>query len=245
MRCTGLPMNYRRTGPRERGRLARNLIRAGRLRSEATSSYSAPIRPLEGSLPWCQIVCGRDARAPGWVPPPASLFLQAGCGPGPFLRTVHQFGHWRDRFYRARSNAGETPALPGGCLRPQAYSSKQAAVRGDFFAQCTNSAIGGIVSMVPGRMRARRPRSRVVFLRAGRPRSRVGHYSFPLADLWRIRFDPPPTPWWPLGRSSWPFVDNSFYPCSSATISRAACLALSGWSGGKEMAATTGCPPPP
>ena len=40
-------------------------------------------------------------------------------------------------------------------------------------------------------------------------------------------------------------VDDSVYPCNSSTISRAACLAFSGWSGGKEMAATTGCPPPP
>ena len=148
--------------PRSRvGASARNLIPASRLRSGATSSYSAPIRRLQGSLPLCQVVCGRDARAPGWasrpqpysskqpaiwghyfvqctntaiagivamVPgrmrarrprsrvgaSPTTLFQQAGCGPGPFLRTVHQFGDCRDRFHSARSYAGETPALPGG-----------------------------------------------------------------------------------------------------------------------------------
>ncbi len=74
---------------RERGRPARNLIRASSLRSRGIPSNRAPNRPLQGSLLWCQVLCGRDARAPGGVPP-ATLFVQAACDPGAFPRTVHQ-----------------------------------------------------------------------------------------------------------------------------------------------------------
>ena len=52
--------------PWERGRPARNLIPASSLPSRATPLQGAPNPPLRGSLPSCQVLCGRDARAPGW-----------------------------------------------------------------------------------------------------------------------------------------------------------------------------------
>ena len=103
-------------------------------------------------------------------------------------------------------------------------------------------------------VRARRPRSRVGFVRAGRPRSQVVFTPSPpprpLVDPSRASSNPLVA----LRRSSWPFVDNLFaflwisyvsWLCSSATISRATSRARSGWPGGREMAATTGWPPPP
>ena len=83
---------------------------------------------LRDSLPWCRVVCGRDARAPGWVSP-ETLSLQAGTRPRSLPCTVRR----------------TCPA--------------------------------GFVAMVPGRMRARRPRSRVGLARnlvaASRHRSTV------------------------------------------------------------------------
>ncbi len=53
-------------------------------------------------------------------------------------------------------------AHPGArASRPQPYWCKQPAIQGHFLAQCTKPAIVGIVTMVPSRVRARRPRSRV------------------------------------------------------------------------------------
>ena len=43
-----------------------SLLPAKSLPSTATPSQSAPNPPLRGSLPSCQVLCGRDARAPGW-----------------------------------------------------------------------------------------------------------------------------------------------------------------------------------
>ena len=45
---------------------ARILIPANSLPSTATPLQSAPSPPLQGSLPSCQFLCGRDARAPRW-----------------------------------------------------------------------------------------------------------------------------------------------------------------------------------
>ena len=73
------------TSPWERGRPARILIPANSLPSTATPLQSAPNPPLRGSLPSCQVLCGRDARAPGWV-----LFLQAACHPRPLPCKAHQ-----------------------------------------------------------------------------------------------------------------------------------------------------------
>ena len=102
----------------------RNLIRASSLRSRGIPSNSTPNPPLQGSLPWCSVLCGRDARAPGWVPP-ATLFVQAACDPGAFLRTEHQTGLCRVRYYGAQSYAGETPALPGGRSPIHSCSSRE------------------------------------------------------------------------------------------------------------------------
>ena len=124
-----LPRTAQQT-PRERGRPARNLVRANSLRFRATPSQSAANRPLRCSLPLCQVVCGRDARAPGWVSPPASLFVRTACDPGPLPRTAQQTHLCGLRYHCAKSCASETPALPGGCLRPQAHSCKQPPIRG-------------------------------------------------------------------------------------------------------------------
>ena len=53
--------------------------------------------------------------------PPATLFLQTTCHPGPIPCKAHQTRLYGVRFHCATPNAGETPALPGGS-RPQPYS---------------------------------------------------------------------------------------------------------------------------
>ena len=137
--------------PRSRVGLARILIAANWLRSRATPLQGGPNLPLQGSSQSCQVVCGRDARAPGWVSP-ASLLLRTGCDPGPLPGRV--------RHLCAKSYAGETPALPGGS-RPHPYCCELAAIQGHSLAGCTEPAFAGVVTSVPSPMRARRPRSRV------------------------------------------------------------------------------------
>ncbi len=56
--------------------------------------------------------------------------------------------------------------------RPQPYSCKQPAMHGHCLARRTKPAFTGCSSIVPGFVRAGRPRSQVVFVRARRPRSR-------------------------------------------------------------------------
>ena len=46
--------------------------------------------------------------------PPATLFLQAACRPGPLLCKARRTHRCRVRYHGARSYAGGTPALPGG-----------------------------------------------------------------------------------------------------------------------------------
>ena len=159
---------------------------------------------------------------------------------------------------------GASPGSAG--VPPAPYSCKQPAIQGHSLARRTKAAFTGISSIVPSFVRARRPRSRVVFVRAGRPRSRV---VFVRAGRPRsqVVFTPSPRP--TLGGSlssilqrlsgplavlrapSWitlfAFLWISYVSwfCSSATISRATSRARSGWPGGREMAATTGWPPPP
>ena len=82
-----VPGLVRRDAPRERGRPARILIPANSLPSKATPLQGAPSPPLRGSLPSCQVLCGRDARVPG-----GSM-----CG----------------RDARVPGGSGETPAFPG------------------------------------------------------------------------------------------------------------------------------------
>ncbi len=83
---TSLDATMSREEARERGRPARNLIRASSLRSRGIPSNSAPNRPLQGSLLWRQVLCGRDARAPGWAFSHSLLLLKRACrvaGPQP------------------------------------------------------------------------------------------------------------------------------------------------------------------
>ena len=161
--------------------------------------------------------------------PARTLFLQTACHPRPLPCKAHRTRLYGDLFHRAGVCAGGTPALPGGVC-----AGGTPALPGGFCAGGTPALPGGLCAgetpALPGGL-----------VRAGRPRSQGGvtPSSFPThgRPLWIFLQ--------PLRGPSWPFVDNSFYPCSSATISRAACLAFSGWPGGREMAATTGCPPPP
>ena len=91
------------SSPRERGRLARILIPAKSLPSTATPSQSAPNPPLRGSLPSCQALCGRDARAPGWFFG-ESLAIRYANG-----RNDHQIDLLAGRRIRARAGGVGTP----------------------------------------------------------------------------------------------------------------------------------------
>ena len=64
--CGGFLFVFGGQSTRERGRPARILIPANSLPSKATPLQGAPNPPLRGSLPSCQVLCGRDARAPRW-----------------------------------------------------------------------------------------------------------------------------------------------------------------------------------
>ena len=66
---------------------------------------------------------------------------------------------------------GASPGSAG--VPPAPYSCKQPAIHGHSLARRTKPAFTGISSIVPGFVRARRPRSRGVFVRARRPRSQV------------------------------------------------------------------------
>ena len=142
-----------RVPTRERGRPARNLIPASSLRSGTISSHSAPNPPLRGSFLLWQVLCGRDARAPGWGSP-ATLFLQTACGPGPFPRTVHQTGLCRDRFHRAKSYASVPPGslfLQAACdPRPLPRAVQQTCRCGDRF-HCAKSCAGETPALPGGR----------------------------------------------------------------------------------------------
>ncbi len=156
----------------------------------------------------------------------------------------------------------EVDAHPGTrASRPQPYSWQQPPMQGHSVVKRAKPALMGIVAILPSRMRAGRPRSRVGLAR--NLISGTASHAGPIpckarqACLNGDRCDfarpyaggTPAFPGVSCGRDACvpggAFVDDSVYPCSSATISLAACLAVSGWSGGKEMAATTGCPPPP
>ena len=65
---------------------------------------------------------------------------------------------------------GHPPGSAG--VPPAPYSCKQPAIQGYSLARRTKPAFTGFSSLVPGFVRARRPRSQGVFVRAGRPRSR-------------------------------------------------------------------------
>ena len=57
----------RKDNPRERGRPARTLILQTASHPRVTLLQAAPNPPSAGPVPFNQVLCGRDARAPGWV----------------------------------------------------------------------------------------------------------------------------------------------------------------------------------
>ena len=141
---TSVPSPMRARRPRSRVGLARILIAANWLRARATPWQGGPNLPLQGSSPLCQVLCGRDARAPGWVSP-ASLLLRTGCDPGPLLGKVGRTYPCRVRHLCAKSYAGETPALPGGS-RPHPYCCELAASQGHSLARWAEPTLAGFVT---------------------------------------------------------------------------------------------------
>ena len=131
--------------PRSRVGLARDLVAVGRFPFTVSRLRGVADPPLQGSIANCQVECGRDARAPGWG---LGRDLVA-VGRLPFTVTrLRGMANppLQGSLQIARSYAGGTPALPGG-FRSEAFCCGWADVHGHF--------------LVPGRMRAGRPRSRV------------------------------------------------------------------------------------
>ena len=111
---------------------------------------------------------------------------------------------------------GLSPTAPPGsrplgarASRPHPIPANSLPSQGHSLARRTKPAFTGISSIVPGFVRARRPRSRGVFVRAGRPRSQ-GIFTpspFPtLADPSRVFSNALVA----LRRPSCPFVEYSF-----------------------------------
>ena len=78
-----------------------------------------------------------------------------------------------------RTAGKSSPGSAG--VPPAPYSCKQPAIHGHSLAKRTEPAFTGFSSIVPG------------FVRAGRPRSQGG-YSFLVPDPWQTPLDFPPTP---------------------------------------------------
>ena len=167
---SGIPPGARASRP--------HLIPANSLPTTATLLQSAPSPPLRGSLRSCQVLCGRDARAPGWsfsarVWASARLMavqtIKTTCSLGvesvPALEELAR--HWevsKSEVLRRTPVCVWKDIHPGArASRPHPYSRKQPANHGHSFAKCTKPATTGISSIVPGFVRAGRPRSRVVF----------------------------------------------------------------------------------
>ena len=157
--------------------------------------------------------------------PPASLYLQTACHPRPLPCKAHQTRLYGDLFPRAGLCAGGTPALPGGLC-----AGGTPALPGGVCAGGTPALPGGVYSS---------PRPTL----GGSLSSILQRLSGPLAVLrgpsWKSFLS--------LGvlRGCPSWISYVSWLCSSATISRATSRARSGWPGGREMAATTGWPPPP
>ena len=168
---------------RERGRLARILIPANSLPSAATPLQGAPNPPLRGFLTSCQVLCGRDARVPGWS-----------CAGGT-PRVPGWFCAGETPAFPGGLCAGETPAFPGGLVRAGRPRSRVVYVRARRPRSRVVYVRAGTPAFPGGFVRARRPRSRVVL--CGRD-ARVPGWSF---------FLPPSRPLTdPSGFSSNPFV---------------------------------------
>ena len=246
-------------------------IPANSLPSTATPLQGAPNPPLRGSLPSCRSLCGRDARAPGWSlcgrdarAPGGSFFTSRSVSTVRMVRETNRPTRWRwnpcaleelARHWMAsksevlrrapvcvrwgipweRGRPARTLFLQTACHpRPLPCKAHQTRLCG---VLCHRAGLcAGGTPALPGGLCA-----------GGTPALPGGVYSFPPPDPWRTPLESPPTP-------SWPFVDNLFafswilyvsWLFSSSTISRATSRARSGWPGGREMAATTGWPPPP
>ena len=130
--------------PRSRVGLARSLVAVRRLPFTVHSFARGGEPALAGFVANCQVVCGRDARAPGWglarslvavrrLPFTVSRLRGAA---NPLLQGSLQI---------ARSYAGGTPALPGGVsLVP--CCCKEVPVHGHSFARGGEPAIAGFVA---------------------------------------------------------------------------------------------------
>ena len=153
--------------------------------------------------------------------PPASLFLQTACHPRPLPCKAHQTRLYGVLFHRAGVCAGETPALPGGLC-----AGGTPALPGGSLCGRDARAPGGGGGVTPS------PRPTL----GGSLSSILQRLSGPLAVLRGPS-------WITLFAFLW--ISYVSWLCSSATISRATSRARSGWPGGREMAATTGWPPPP
>ena len=118
-----------RESPRERGRLARNLIPANSLPATATPSQSAPNPPLRGSLPSCQALCGRDARVPGGSCAGGTPALPGGllCRPHPKRgsrsRSWRSLGASRSLADRRGCRMGHSIPISGSSQRMAIWSS--------------------------------------------------------------------------------------------------------------------------
>ena len=155
-----------------------HLIPANSLPTTATLLQSAPSPPLGDSLRSCQVLCGRDARAPGWsfsarVWASARLMavqtINTTCSLGveSVLTLEESARRWevsKSEVLRRAPVCVRKNIPPGArASRPHPYSCKQPAIHGHSFAKRTKPAITGISSIVPGFVRAGRPRSQGVF----------------------------------------------------------------------------------
>ena len=112
------------TSPWERGRPARILIPANSLPSRATPLQGAPNPPLRGSLPSCQALCGRDARAPGWSlcgrdarAPGGSFFTSRNASTARMVRETKRPTRWRSNPCALEELAGHWMASKSEVLR--------------------------------------------------------------------------------------------------------------------------------
>ena len=156
------------TTTRERGRPARNHILASSLPFTANPLRRAPNLPSRSSFRYCQVVCGRDARAPGRVPPETMYSCKQPAIHGQSLAKRSRSRPCRVRFALAGSISWrDARAIELGPAR-NAYSCKQPAIRRPF---PWISAPGGLFSF-PCAIRckplsnfAQRLGGRIVFLR--------------------------------------------------------------------------------
>ena len=193
--------------------------------------------------------------------PPASLYLQTACHPRPLPCKAHQTRLYGVLFHRAGVCAGETPALPGGLCagdaRAPGWSLCGRDARAPGWGLCGRDArapgwgLCGRDARAPGwglcGRDARAP-GWSLLLPPARPLAGPSRASSnALVALWPFFVPLRGNLFLSLGvlRGCPSWISYVSWLCSSATISRATSRPRSGWPGGREMAATTGWPPPP